>query len=94
MANETSVNAMETPGPEEQKGLGFFEKYLSLWVILCILAGIVLGKIAPGVARYLDGLAIYVGDAPVVSIPIAVCLFFMMYPIMVKIERCSRLERM
>ncbi len=70
---------------KEEKGLGFFEKYLYIWVILCILAGIILGKIAPGVARYLDGLAIYVGEAPVVSIPIAVCLFFMMYPIMVKI---------
>jgi len=70
----------------DQKGLGFFEKYLTVWVILCILAGILLGKVAPGVARYLDGLAIYVGEAPVVSIPIAVCLFFMMYPIMVKID--------
>jgi ACR3 family arsenite transporter len=71
---------------QEQKGLSFFEKYLSLWVILCIVGGIILGKVAPGVAQYLDGLAIYVGDAPVVSIPIAVCLFFMMYPIMVKID--------
>jgi ACR3 family arsenite transporter len=70
----------------EEKGLSFFEKYLTLWVILCIVAGIVLGKVAPGVARYLDGQAIYVGEAPVVSIPIAVCLFFMMYPIMVKID--------
>jgi arsenite transporter len=68
------------------KGLGFFEKYLTVWVILCILAGILLGKVAPNVARYLDSLAIYVGEAPVVSIPIAVCLFFMMYPIMVKID--------
>ena len=49
-------------------------------------AGIVLGKTAPSVARGLDGMAVYVGDAPVVSIPIAVCLFFMMYPIMVKID--------
>ena len=71
---------------QEQKGLSFFEKYLSLWVILCIVGGIILGKVAPGVARYLDGLAIYVGEAPVVSIPIAICLFFMMYPIMVKID--------
>ena len=71
---------------KEQKGLGFFEKYLTVWVILCILGGIILGKVAPGFARYLDGLAIYVGEAPVVSIPIAVCLFFMMYPIMVKID--------
>ena len=55
-------------------------------MILCIVAGIVLGKVAPGVAKQLDSLAIYVGEAPVVSIPIAVCLFFMMYPIMVKID--------
>jgi len=68
------------------RGLSIFERYLSLWVILCILAGIFLGKAAPGVARFLDGLAVYVHDAPVVSIPIAVCLFFMMYPIMVKID--------
>ena len=70
----------------KSRGLGFFERYLTVWVILCILAGIVLGKVAPGVARFLDGLAIYVGEAPMVSIPIAVCLFFMMYPIMVKID--------
>ena len=71
---------------KEPKGLGFFEKYLTFWVLLCIGVGVVLGKLAPGVAGFLDGLAIYVGDAPVVSIPIAVCLFFMMYPIMVKID--------
>jgi ACR3 family arsenite transporter len=68
------------------KGLNIFEKYLSLWVMLCIAGGIILGKFAPGVATYLDGLAIYVNKAPVVSIPIAICLFFMMYPIMVKID--------
>ena len=71
---------------KESKGLSFFEKYLSVWVALSIVAGIALGKVAPGVAKHLDGLAIYVGDAPVVSIPIAICLFFMMYPIMVKID--------
>ena len=68
------------------KGLNVFEKYLTLWVLLCIAGGIVLGKVAPGFAKALDGMAIYVGEAPVVSIPIAVCLFFMMYPIMVKID--------
>ncbi len=66
--------------------LGFFERYLTVWVLLCIGIGIALGKLAPGVAESLDGMAIYVGEAPVVSIPIAVCLFFMMYPIMVKID--------
>jgi ACR3 family arsenite transporter len=76
----------EQGSAQKQKGLSVFEKYLSVWVILCILAGILLGKVAPGVAKYLDGLAIYVDEAPVVSIPIAICLFFMMYPIMVKID--------
>jgi ACR3 family arsenite transporter len=71
---------------EKRKGLNVFEKYLTLWVVLCIAAGIILGKVAPDIAKFLDGLAIYVGRAPVVSIPIAVCLFFMMYPIMVKID--------
>lgn len=68
------------------KGLSVFEKYLTLWVGLCIVGGIILGKYAPGLAEALDGMAIYVNKAPVVSIPIAVCLFFMMYPIMVKID--------
>jgi ACR3 family arsenite transporter len=86
MANEATLVSADLSVTKEQKGLGFFEKYLYIWVILCILAGILLGKVAPGVAKYLDGLAIYVGEAPVVSIPIAVCLFFMMYPIMVKID--------
>ncbi len=75
--------------PSSKKAMSIFERYLTLWVGLCIVGGIVLGKVAPGIATYLDGLAIYVNDAPVVSIPIAVCLFFMMYPIMVKIDFAS-----
>jgi len=71
---------------KQTQGLSVFEKYLTLWVLLCIGAGIVLGRTAPGVAKYLDRLTLNVGEAPVVSIPIAVCLFFMMYPIMVKID--------
>jgi len=59
---------------------------------LCIVGGIILGKLAPSVATYLDSLAIYVGKAPVVSIPIAICLFFMMYPIMVKIDFAEVLQ--
>ncbi|NLV43816.1 MAG: ACR3 family arsenite efflux transporter [Candidatus Hydrogenedentes bacterium] len=66
-----------------------FERYLTVWVGLCIVGGILLGKAAPGLAQTLDGLALYVKGAPVVSIPIAICLFFMMYPIMVKIDFAS-----
>ena len=65
----------------EKRSLSFFEKYLSLWVIGCIVSGILLGKLFPGVAISLDKISIYQ-----VSIPIAICLFFMMYPIMVKID--------
>jgi len=70
----------------ERRMTSVFERFLSVWVIVCIVAGILLGKIAPGMARYLDSLAISVNGAPVVSIPIAICLFCMMYPIMVKID--------
>jgi arsenite transporter len=66
---------------ESEKRLSFFEQYLTLWVFLCIIAGIILGSVAPQVAETLNGMAIYH-----VSIPIAICMFFMLYPIMVKID--------
>jgi ACR3 family arsenite transporter len=69
-----------------ERNMSVFEKYLTVWVLLCIAAGIFVGKAMPGLAKALDGFSIDVNGAPVVSIPIAVCLFFMMYPIMVKID--------
>jgi ACR3 family arsenite transporter len=51
MSNEANQN-------NERKMTSVFERFLSLWVVLCIIAGILLGKIAPGVAQSLDGLAI------------------------------------
>jgi ACR3 family arsenite transporter len=63
-----------------------FERLLTLWVLLCMGGGIALGKVAPELARSLDGMTLDVDGTPVVSIPIAICLFFMMYPIMVKID--------
>ncbi len=77
------------PVENERKMTSVFERYLTLWVVLCIICGIALGKIAPELAQSLDGMSIFVNDAPVVSIPIAICLFFMMYPIMVKIDFAS-----
>ncbi|MBU0630635.1 MAG: ACR3 family arsenite efflux transporter [Candidatus Margulisbacteria bacterium] len=65
----------------EERRLSFFEKYLTIWVFLCIGLGILLGKLFPQAAITLDSIAVYQ-----VSVPIAVCLFFMMYPIMVKID--------
>lgn len=79
MDNNSTLN-------DDRKMTSVFERFLSAWVVLCIIVGILLGKIVPGAAQYLDSMAIYVKGAPVVSIPIAICLFFMMYPIMVKIH--------
>jgi ACR3 family arsenite transporter len=66
---------------KEEKGLSVFERYLTVWVLLCIGVGIVLGRALPDLAGDLDRMSVYQ-----VSLPIAICLFFMMYPIMVKID--------
>jgi len=79
MSNHTQEN-------HDRKMTSMFERYLTLWIALCIALGIMLGKLAPQFAKTLDGMSINVNGAPVVSIPIAICLFFMMYPIMVKID--------
>ena len=77
-----STSRANTATPPNAGGqLNFFERYLTLWVLLCIGVGIALGRLLPGVAIALDAMSIYQ-----VSVPIAICLFFMMYPIMVKID--------
>lgn len=74
---------MARKGSAMQAGskLSFFERYLTVWVLLCIGVGIVLGRAFPNLAIALDRWSV-----AQVSIPIAICLFFMMYPIMVKID--------
>jgi len=76
----------------DRKMTNIFERYLTLWVGLCIVGGIILGKLAPTLATRLDNMSVFVHGAPVVSIPIAICLFFMMYPIMVKIDFASVIQ--
>jgi ACR3 family arsenite transporter len=75
--------------------MSLFERYLTLWVALCVVGGIALGRVAPNLAQALDGMSLSVNGAPVVSIPIAIALFLMMYPIMVKIDfgRVARASR-
>jgi ACR3 family arsenite transporter len=81
--NDKSANT------HERRMTSIFERYLTVWVGLCIVGGILLGRVAPDLAKSLDGMSITVNGAPVVSIPIAICLFLMMYPIMVKIDFAS-----
>ncbi|GAF69876.1 unnamed protein product, partial [marine sediment metagenome] len=65
---------------DKERKLGVWGKYLTLWVALCIGVGIGLGKAFPGISDILADLTF--AD---VSIPVAVCLFLMIYPIMVQI---------
>ena len=62
-------------------GLGIFEKYLTLWVIACIIIGIAIGKWLPSIPSVLGELEYYN-----VSIPIAVLMWLMIYPMMLKID--------
>ena len=64
-----------------KKGLNFFEKYLSIWVALCILAGISIGKFLPRVPETLSKFTI-----ANVNMPIAILIWAMIYPMMVKVD--------
>ncbi len=67
--------------PEKERKLGIWGKYLTLWVILCIGAGIGLGRLFPDLSATLAKL-----EVANISIPIAILLFAMIYPIMVQIS--------
>jgi ACR3 family arsenite transporter len=84
--NLTGADMNQICSAPERRMTSVFEKYLTLWVALCIVGGVLLGKAAPNLAKTLDGMSVNVNGTPVISIPIAICLFFMMYPIMVKIN--------
>jgi ACR3 family arsenite transporter len=78
----TSAASLRPDRPKlSARGLSIFEKYLSLWVFLAILSGTGIAVSFPGTATILDRLS-YAH----VSLPVAICLFFMMFPIMVKID--------
>lgn len=66
---------------EKNKGIGFFEKYLTVWVLLCMAAGILVGKFLPGIPDVLEGFQ-YAGQ----NLPIAVLIWIMIFPMMMKID--------
>ncbi|HEY6951238.1 MAG TPA: ACR3 family arsenite efflux transporter [Bacteroidota bacterium] len=69
------------------KRLKFFERYLSLWVLICMVVGIFLGKIFPGITDALRGLEF--GKGSQINIPIAILIWLMIYPMMIKIDFSS-----
>ncbi|MBN2149934.1 MAG: ACR3 family arsenite efflux transporter [Candidatus Lokiarchaeota archaeon] len=70
-----------TQESNEKEGLSLFEKYLVIWIALCIVAGLLLAQFVPGIADAID--AMTVGT---VSVPIGICLFLMMYPAVMNIK--------
>lgn len=66
---------------EKERKLGIWEKYLTIWVAVCILAGTGLGRLFPQASDFMARL-----EVAHISIPIAICLFAMIYPIMVQIS--------
>ena len=66
---------------KENTGIGFFEKYLSLWVLLCMAAGVLIGRFLPGIPAFLGRF-----EYANVSIPIAILIWLMIYPMMLKVD--------
>ncbi|NCB73623.1 MAG: ACR3 family arsenite efflux transporter [Clostridia bacterium] len=65
----------------KESGIGFFEKYLTVWVLLCMAAGVLIGKFLPEVPSFLGKF-----EYAKVSIPIAVLIWLMIYPMMLKVD--------
>lgn len=69
---------------KEKRQIGFFEKYLTLWVAICIALGIAIGYLAGNNISFLSGMEIYN-----VNIPVAVLIWLMIYPMMLQIDFSS-----
>lgn len=63
------------------EGISSFQKYLSVWVLLCMAVGILIGKFLPAIPTFLDKLSI-----AGISIPIAILIWVMIYPMMMKVD--------
>jgi len=69
---------------KKKQDIGFFEKYLSLWVFLCIVVGLLIGRFVPSFPKALSNL-----EYANVSIPIAILIWLMIYPMMLKVDFTS-----
>ncbi len=69
---------------KSKSGISFFEKYLTLWVVLCMAVGILIGKYLPALPSFLGQF-----EYARVSIPIAILIWLMIYPMMMKVDFAS-----
>jgi ACR3 family arsenite transporter len=68
----------------QTREIGFFDKFLSLWVVLCMVAGVLIGKFLPGLPAFMGRF-----EYANVSIPIAVLIWLMIWPMMMKVDFAS-----
>lgn len=66
---------------KQNQGIGFFEKYLTVWVLLCMAAGILIGQFLPVIPSFLGRF-----EYAQVSIPIAILIWLMIFPMMLKVD--------
>jgi ACR3 family arsenite transporter len=66
---------------KQNEGISFFQKYLSVWVALCMVVGVLLGYWLPGIGTFLNRFEYYR-----VSIPMAILIWIMIYPMMIKVD--------
>ena len=66
-------------------GLGTFERYLSLWVALCIIAGIVLGELMSAPFQVLGRMTV-----AEVNLPVAILIWLMIVPMLLKVDFAAR----
>jgi arsenite transporter len=79
---------LQAIGPQiEEKRLNLFERYLTLWVGLCMVTGLALGKWMPEVTQQLRGLEL--GQGSQINLPIAVLIWLMIIPMMMKVDFAS-----
>jgi ACR3 family arsenite transporter len=69
------------------KRLNPFERYLTLWVALCMVAGVLLGKLVPGVVDVLR--RVELGRSSQINLPMAVLIWLMIYPMMLRVDFSS-----
>jgi ACR3 family arsenite transporter len=77
-------NRKDKAAAEKKEGIGFFEKYLTIWVVLCIGIGILIGRFWPAFPQTMEKL-----EYAQISIPVAILIWFMIYPMMVEIDFSS-----
>lgn len=69
---------------EEKRKIGFFDKYLTLWVVICMVIGILIGEYLPQIPEFLGRF-----EYSNVSLPIAILIWLMIYPMMMKVDFVS-----